>query len=243
MGGGDGRGVIVMARYTSAYSSLVLNLDEVAVLRKSAAQLERADPVRSSKQIDALCRGAIVLLSSHLEAFIKELGELLLCRLFDRRVDRALLDDKFFYHVSKGLIDDIKSNTNPKKISRAIFKFLHEDQDFWCKSDALPRTINADGFNRGFSNPKFDKIKSYLSRFGYHEYHGDLQKKLTKNFSGYKNMVDHVVDIRNLIAHGDTRAKRTPSDVKDMTDIVIQFCRATDDVFATWSKKMYCSIR
>lgn len=232
-----------MARYTSAYCSFVSRLDEVTVLRKSAARLERTDPVGNSKQIDALCRGGIVLLSSHLEAFIKELGELLLCRLFDNGVSRSSLDQRFFYHVSKDRVDNIRDSADPESIAKAIFDFMTADQDFWARSGALPRYVDGERFNRGFSNPKFKKIKSYFNRFGFQEYHGALQRTLTRDFAPYTNMVDHLVDTRNLIAHGDPGATKTPSEVKDMVDIVAQFCRATDHVFANWCKNKYCAIR
>lgn len=243
MGGGDGWGSVIMARYTSAYCSFVARMDEVIVLRKSAARLERHDPVANSKQIDALCRGGIVLLSSHLEAFIKELGELLLTRLFDKGVNRSTLDQRFFYHISKDRVDIIKDATDPESVARSVFDFLAADQDLWVRSGALPRYVDSERFNRGFANPKFKKIRSYFNRFGFQAYHGDLQRKLARNFVPYTNMVNHLVDTRNLIAHGDPGATKTPAEVKDMVDIVIQFCRATDQVFARWCKSKYCAVR
>lgn len=243
MGGGDDWGSVIMARYTSAYCSFVVRMDEVTVLRKSAARLERIAPVANSKQIDALCRGGVVLLSSHLEAFIKELGELLLRRLFDKGVNRSTLDQRFFYHVSKDRVDNIQNATDPELVAKTIFEFLAADQDLWVRSGALPRYVDSERFNGGFSSPKFKKIKSYFNRFGFQTYHGDLQRNLTRNFVPYTNMVNHLVDIRNLIAHGDPGATKTPAEVKDMVDIVIQFCRATDKVFASWCKSKYCAIR
>lgn len=232
-----------MARYTSAYSSFVARMDEVTVLRKSAARLERLDPVANSKQIDALCRGGIVLLSSHLEAFVKELGELLLGRLFEKAVSRSLLDQIFFYHVSKDRLDCIKDARDPESVAKSIFDFLAADIDFWERSGQLPRYVDSERFNKGFSNPKFKKIKSYFNRFGFQTFHGDLQRNLTRNFAPYTNMVNHLVDTRNLIAHGDPGATKTPGEVKDMVEIVVQFCRATDQVFASWCKRKYCTIR
>lgn len=172
-----------MARYTTAYSSFVTRMDEVTLLRRSAARLERLDPVGNRDQINALCRGAIVLLSSHLEAFVKELGELLLARLFDKNVDRSKFDNRFFYHVSKDRLDNIKDTSDPVSIVRTVFEFLNTDHDFWSKSGALPRTVDVDRFNKGFSNPKFRKIKSYFNRFGFEQYETYLARRLTRNFT------------------------------------------------------------
>lgn len=232
-----------MARYTSAYSSFVSRMEEVTLLQRSAANLERADPISNSDQINALCRGAVVLLSSHLEAFVKELGELLLEKLFTKGVDRSKFDTRIFYHVSKKYIDNIKDTADHKSIVEAVFRFIKQENEYWSTSGTLPRAIDIERFNKGFANPKLKKIQSYFNRFGYECYRSDLARELTRNFTTDTNMVNHLVDTRNLIAHGDPRAIKTPSEVDDMIRIVIRFCRGTDKVFGTWSKKQYCVIR
>jgi len=56
-------------------------------------------------------------------------------------------------------------------------------------------------------------------------------------------MVDHLVDTRNKIAHGDPVATKTPSDVKAITVLIQKYCAETDSVFASWWKSNFCSIR
>lgn len=90
-----------MRRYTTAYSSFVDRIGEIELLRRSAKSLSRTDPLRNRRQIDALCRGAIVLLSSHVEAFVKELGEVALEAIFAKEVDRNRVSKQLFYHVSR----------------------------------------------------------------------------------------------------------------------------------------------
>lgn len=232
-----------MARYSSAYSSFVSRVDEVIILQRAAAKLERDDPVSNREQINALCRGAIVLLSSHLEAFIKELGELLLDSLFSKSVDRSTFDNRIFYHVSKRHFDEIKNTVDHEAIVKSIFRFIGEDAEYWSTSGTLPRVIDSEGFNKGFANPKFKKIKSYFNRFGFERYQTELARQLTHNFTTDINMITHLVDTRNLIAHGDPGATKTPSEVKDMTQIVVRFCIGTDKVFGDWCKAKYCAIR
>ncbi|MGH2507895.1 MAG: MAE_28990/MAE_18760 family HEPN-like nuclease [Ktedonobacteraceae bacterium] len=232
-----------MARYTLAYSSFVSRMDEVTLLQSSAAKLERADPISNSEQINALCRGAVVLLSSHLEAFIKELGELLVERLFTKGVDRSKFDSRIFYHVSKEHLDNIKDTADHEAIVRAIFRFIGDDYEYWSTTGTLPRAIDSESFNKGFANPKFKKIKAYFNRFGFERYQHELARELTRNFTTDTNMVTHLVDTRNLIAHGDPGATKTPSEVKDMVQIIIRFCRGTDKVFGNWCKSKYCAIR
>jgi hypothetical protein len=232
-----------MARYTTAYSSFVTRPDEVEALRRFAAAKEREDAVALRADISALCRGSVVLLSSHLEAYIKELGELALDSLHAQSVSRASLTSRFFYHISKNALDEIKDTSDPDKISDKVFDFIIEDGEYWSRTGSFPGPVPSERFNKGFSNPAFKKIKAYLNRFGYSDYRRDLAGKLQANFQPTINMVDHLVDTRNKIAHGDPSATKTPSEVKDMVVIVKRYCSETDSVFATWWKNSFCSIR
>lgn len=232
-----------MARFTTAYSSFVSRLDEVECLRRLAETKERLDPVGMRADISALCRGSVVLLSSHLEAYIKELGEIALDSLHTKHVDRATLTPRFFYHLSKEALDEIKNTSDPEKLGEKIFQFIGSEGQYWVQSGSFPTPLSSEKFNKGFSNPAFSKTQDYFKRFGYSEYQSDLKRKLTSHFLPTKNMIDHLVDVRNKIAHGDPLATKTPADVRDMITIVKVFCMATDSVFAKWWKSNYCAIR
>jgi hypothetical protein len=232
-----------MARFTSAYSSFVRRLDEVEALRRLALEKERDDPIRHSDQINALCRGAVVLLSSHLEAYVKELGELALESLFIKGVSRSDISSQFFYHISKGYINEIKDTSDPSKIADKVFLFVQNDLDYWSRTGPFPRPIDLELFNKGFSNPAYNKIKKYYNRFGYSDYSADLAQVLLAQFHPVINMVDHLVHTRNAIAHGDPAASKTPSEVIDMISLVRLFSSRTDSVFGTWWKANFCSIR
>jgi len=232
-----------MARYTSAYSSFISRLDEVEVLRTFAFLKERSDPVGLRGEIRALCRGSIVLLSSHLEAYIKELGELALERLHIKAVPREILSSQFFYHLSKDTIVEIKDTTEPNKCADKIFYFLRNDNLLWDHVGPFPTALPTDRFNMGFSTPSFDKIKAYFNRFGYLNYSRDLASNTRSKFQTTITMVDHLVDIRNKIAHGDKNVTETPKDIKEMIHIIRYYCLVTDDVFSKWFKSQFCSIR
>ena len=232
-----------MARYTVAYSSFVERLNEVETLRRFAFEKERIDPVGRGHEISALCRGSLVLLSSHLEAYIKELGELALDSLYRKGISRNNLSCRFFYHISKNLLDELKDTSDPDKIGEKVFEFLTDDYIFWSKNGAFTTAIPSERFNKGFSNPAFKKITSYFNRFGYSSYRNDLASKLKANFQPTINMIDHLVDTRNKIAHGDPSATKTPSEVKAMTSTIQRYCVETDSIFADWWKTGFCSIR
>jgi len=91
-----------MPKYTSSYSAFRDRLNEVEILRRSAAAKERSDAVGLRAEINALCRGSIILLSSHVEAYVKEVGEVALQALFDRSVRRDLLSPRLFFSYFEG---------------------------------------------------------------------------------------------------------------------------------------------
>lgn len=220
-----------------------MRLGEVDTLRRFAAAKERENAVALRKEINALCRGAIVLLSGHLEAFIKELGEVALDALHEKRVQRTNIESRFFYHVSKDLLDELLDTRDPQKIADKLFSFLCSDLPYWSRSGQFLQPVPAERFNKGFSNPAFDKIRAYFNRFGYSDYRKDLANLLKSNNAPTTNMIDHLVDIRNKIAHGDPTATKTPQEVSEMIAIIRLYCKATDSVFAAWCKTNFCAIR
>ena len=232
-----------MSRYTSAYSSFINRLNEVEILRRFASEKEGRDPIDLRNDINALCRGAIVLLSGHLEAFIKEIGELALDSIHSKGVDRRRIASRLFYHISKNIIDEVQDTSDPDKLADKIFSFIDSDQSYWSRVGPFPEQIPVDRFNKGFSNPAHKKIRQYFNRFGYLDYNHDLAQKLKAHYQPTINMVDHLVDTRNKIAHGDPLATKTPAEVTEMVKIIRQYSKATDSVFAAWCRLKYCSIR
>ena len=142
-----------------------------------------------------------------------------------------------------GKIEEIKDTSDKSKIADKVFEFLNNDIEYWSRSGPFPRSIPTQKFNKGFSNPSYKKIKSYFNRFGYDNYKGDLARVLQANYQITINMVDHLVDTRNKIAHGDQGVTKTPGDVGDMERILKEYCVATDSVFGDWFKSKFCPIR
>ncbi|KAF5884562.1 MAE_28990/MAE_18760 family HEPN-like nuclease [Rhizobium sp. PEPV16] len=236
-------GSISMTRHTEAYSSFVERLGEIALLIALAQKKERSNAIAHGKEINAFCRGAVVLLSSHVEAYIKELGECALERFYQRKVDRSGMSARIFYNISKDFVADIKDTADPERIAEKIFLFIESDLKFWSKSGAFSLQIPTEKFNKGFSNPAFGKVKSYFSRFGYEHYRHDFYRELGKNAQTTENMLDSMVALRNNIAHGDLSATRTPREINEMMDIIKDFCRSTDNIFSRWCKLHHCPIR
>jgi hypothetical protein len=233
-----------MPRYTPVYGAFVARLDEVKLLRTKAATLNRTkNAVRHGAEISALCRASIVLLSSHIEAYVKELGEHTIDSIYKHKVSRSNIALLFFYHISKERIENIRSGSDPEKIASSTRTFIESDSELWNTTGEFPFPISASDFNGGFSNPKFEKTKAYFGRFGYSNYRRDFFGKLGRNGQSTINNLDHIIDTRNSIAHGDPNSTKTPDEVKDMIDTAILFCRTTDEIFAKWCRGNLCNIR
>lgn len=232
-----------MARFTSAYSDFKSGLEEVNSLRRIAASKERVNPMALRHEINAVCRGAIVLLSANVEAYVKSLGELALEGLFSSAFGRDRIDNAVFFHVSKDLLDEITMANKPRNVAGRVFAFLHSDSELWSKSGPFPRPIPTDRFNKGFSNPAFNKVKRYFNRFGYSAYQKDLARRLKRDFVTTTNRLDYLVHSRNKIAHGDSTVTMTPHDIADTIRIIRKFGMETDGAFANWCKAHLCGIR
>ena len=232
-----------MARFTRAYSELTVRLDEVELLRRIAASYERKDAIGYRKEINALTRGAVVLLCSHLESYVRKLGEIALDSLTAKAVPRTKLASRVYYHISRDFLEEFRSTHDPEKAADKVFEFIDRDLEYWSPNGPFPKPIPVDRFNRGFANPGFKKIAKYFNRFGYDDYKRDLNRCLRASFHPTVTMVDHLVHTRNKIAHGDFAEIKTPSEVENMVSVTKSFCRSTDSVFATWWRESFCSIR
>jgi len=232
-----------MSRYTSAYSSFLERLGEVEIFVRVASGLEKRNAVGARDEIRAYCRGAVVLLSSHIEGYVKDLGELILDRIHDRSVHRSRLVPRFFYEISKSRFDEIKDTADPAGIATKVFEFLANDAEIWDTTTPFPFPVPADRFLKGFSNPSVDKICAFAGRFGYGELRRDLRRSLKSDFLVYEAAINNIVGTRNNIAHGNLSANSTPSDVFLMVSRAKVFCREVDDAFAAWARVAICTIR
>lgn len=233
-----------MARYTHVYGEFVERLREIDILRVRAARLERSrQSYKYSQEIAALCRGGVVLLSSHIEAYVKELGEHAIDTMFQKGVCRSQLAPQFFYYVSRKKLEQIGASEDPAVVAQNVFKFISEHGHYWEATDPFRLPVLAQEFNSGFSNPAFKKVKSYLGRFGYSTFTADFDKYLTRDSRSTKDGLNQIVDARNAIAHGESSANKTPAELKYMMNTAKVFCRTTDTLFANWCSRQLCAVR
>lgn len=233
-----------MPRYTSAYSNLIVRFDEIASLLRLAKSVSISQPVHlATRQINSLCRGGVVLLSSHIEGYVEEVGQLAIVQIGSRGVAKGQVARRFRYHLSRDLIRDIKDTSHPGRISAKIDALLARDHHIWDTHSQFTTQITAEVFVSDFSNPTHDKIKHFFARFGYASFPHDLATRLGPSYAGCRNMLDQVVDQRNRIAHGDAITTGTPTDLAQMMTLVKLYCREADSSVGDWFRSIGCPIR
>ena len=233
-----------MSKFTIIYSDFSARVNEVTLLRKKAAKLERSkDALLHGPEISALCRASVVLLSSHIEAYIKELGEHTLDCAHKQLVPRDNIAPQFFYYISRERIEGIRSSSNPDSIANHVQSLFDTDGQFWQGNGPLHGPILSSSFNYGFSNPRFEKVKTYFNRFGYSNFYKDFMRKIGRRGSLVESSLNSIVDTRNSIAHGDPLATKTPAEVREMELSAREFCRTVDSIFAKWCRLNLCKIR
>lgn len=230
-------------RYSGAYRNLVSGLNEVRLIEREALKLEQSNAIENGARIFALVRGGVVLLTSHLEAYVKGLVEVTLQQIHLRNVGIENLPKRFLYFTTQDLIREIGEANDPEKIGDKILSLVSRDGANIRASGPLVSAINWEVFEQGFSTPKFKQIAKYLKRVGYSSLNGDLAAMQRSQHQIIINAVDHLVDTRNAIAHGDQSARKTPAELSELIGQVQVFCRNVDDAYCTWCKGALCTIR
>lgn len=229
-----------MARYTKAYSDWIVRSREVGrLIRLAKASVRR----RAIDDANSLYRASVVLLCSHMEGYVEDLAEVALERVFARSYKKSGLELRFRYYLSRDVLDALRDTRDPDKIARTVVRLFARDSDIWANDGPYSVEPDTDRFVSGFSSPSFRKIKSFVRRFGYDAYSLDIGRLLGANHSACTNMIDHIVEQRNLFAHGREGEVGTPADVESMLRIVSEFFRATDSVVGNWFRQIGCSIR
>ena len=199
-----------------------------------------SDPITRT---NALCRGGLVLMCSHVEGYIEDLGSVAINHIEQKGIPKVSLATKFKYHLSQDLIRGINTSTDPSVIAERLQELLERDGHIWDSSDHFAPPLPVDTFVGNFATPNHRAIRRFFGRFGYQEFHTDLNKHLLQNSAPCINMVNQLVDQRNKIAHGDAVTAGSPSDLEAMFRLVKLYCRGTDKVVGDWFRDQGCSIR
>ena len=232
-----------MPRYTQSYLKLLERLKEVELTFKLAKDLEKQLPLGINKnEVDAICRGGVVLLSSHIEGYITDLNYLVLTSLSEPKNLAKGYPSSLIYHQAKDVIKSIKNTSDPNHIGQQLTSLYRRERSLFMCMNGESENVTADNFlnneiaMQGFSTPKPELIHKFFKRYGYKSLSGDIAKILKSSNLVHRNLVLRTVEIRNDIAHGDISIKEAPSDLEEKYKSVKLFCRCIDDCVASYFK-------
>jgi len=233
-----------MARFSKAYSDLIVRLHEIDAILSMSTQLQISRPItRNFNLSNTLYRSGILLLCSHLEAYVEDLACLAIANIAQRSIQKSAMSLAFRYHLSSDLITPIRDANDPEVIAKHIVALFCRDGHIWDNSSTFARRLSGDKFIRGFSGPSHKRVSRFFGRFGYREFGRDLARVLPGHVQLCIAMVDHLVDQRNKIAHGDLHSYGTPADLRGIYSLVKLYCRHTDIIVGDWFRGKGCAIR
>ena len=233
-----------MPRYSVAYSEWVRRLAEIDTIVSMAQDVSQRPAVsRNIIRVNALCRGGIVLLCSHLEGYVEALGSLAVARIGDHNVPKVSMSPVFRYHLSRDLLDGITHAASPAVIASKVSDLINRDLHIWNTIPNFGPPLSPDALLGRFATPNHNNVRRFFSRFGYDGFNNDLAANLKSDYLTCVNTVNNLVEERNKIAHGDHLAAGTPRDLTDMCAHLRLYCRATDKVVGDWFRTIGCTIR
>lgn len=234
-----------MSRYSAAYLSFVDRLEEVHVLRRMAGKLEGKKGITDSdaKKIRAICRGATVLLSSHIEGYMQELNEIIFEQIINQTVQKSRFPPKFRYYLSKPVFDNIRQTTDPAANAKQALELMNNHYEIWREDTPFQQSLDHQVFLKKFPAPRTDEIYKIFNRYGVEDVKSSIKKKLGSEYILLKNDLDNVVDVRNKIAHGDNEMERTPRDLYLASVSIRRFLSVLDNVVCTKFGRKNCHIR
>ena len=121
-----------MAAYSAAYSSLMFRWKEIDSILAMARYTERNPARRNSwLLVGALCRSGVVLLCSHIEGYIENLGTLAIEQIERKNLPKKSMPAAFRFYLSRDLIYEIKQPGNAETSALKIDELLARDGHIW----------------------------------------------------------------------------------------------------------------
>ncbi len=191
-------------------------LDEIEVLLKlvEAGKQKPKNPARNIKKQEAICRASIVLLCSHVEGFFESLVENVLrfhemnCTSIGSLPVRMRL-----LHFNKNILE-LNNGAEPKKW-KSVLEIRNNplaDESKACGVGML----NLDNLIRGFALPGSKEVDRLMKGIGISNVWTLIEAKTDSKI--LKGSLDSLVNRRHPIAHGDSSAKATPKDIRQLLE-------------------------
>ena len=233
-----------MVGLSPAFRRFEMRLDEVKHLRLLSTkyyQLSTVVGVERSAHISVLMRSATVLLSSHIQGFVEDLSDIIVERLVQDSVPSSKIPDSLRYHATRSKLRELQSKQDSADLVASVRNYASSYSDIITLSGTASLSFLGSEYKDGFGNPTVKAIKSYLKRFGFVDYESEMRRRLKGDWNIVENAINQIVDRRNKIAHGDSLATLTPSEMREYIDLARKFCATTDGVTTKHFRSMGCT--
>lgn len=208
---------------SEALSLLLAGLEEVR-------DLERANPTppgglpERPRVVRAINRASVVLLSSHLERYLRNLNEEAVSVINAATVDGLSLPASLRLQHSKAPIDEL---ANAQWDNRAALLSRLVATDGWLWGSSPKTDIDHDRLLRWMKSPSPDRARRFFKLWNI----TDIFAIITRQSHTRQRMwlkLKELVEKRNDIAHGNAGAEATYQDVRGYLAVVRTFCERAD---------------
>ena len=212
---------------SEALTSLLDGLDEVRDLQRANPTPLGGMPSRP-KVVRAINRSSVVLLTSHLERYLRALNEETVERINSLDVAGAQLPQAIRLHHSRAIIDRMLE-TQWDNRSAQLEEFALSDS--WLWSDAPKGLLAAERLLKWMKSPSPKRILQLYRMWDVEDVFSRVtRKKHTRDRLWLR--LDELVTKRNNIAHGDVTTEATSQDVASYMAVVREFCARGDRVMS-----------
>lgn len=178
----------------------------------------------------AIGRASVVLTSSHLERYIRNVNEEAVDFVNAQQIVGAQLPESIRLLHSKSIVEELSSTTwNSSTRVGKLVGFASTEVVLWNATQGV--TMEHGRLLAWMRTPKPEEIKKYYAFWGIDDIFSSITYK-PRTRSHFWLKLTELVDKRNNIAHGDLATNATQADVRSYISVVEIFCQRADRQFA-----------
>jgi hypothetical protein len=212
-----------------ALQSLLIALEEVGDLQRANPTPTGAAPSQP-ETTRAIGRASVVLLSSHLERYIRNLNEEAVEFVNSAGVIGPSLPESLRLLHSKGSVDDLY-RTNWEIQARATMLMTFAQADMWLWVPGGTGHLQQARLLTWMRTPMPVEIQRYFRYWEIRDIFSAVTRKAHTR-SHFWLKVEELVTKRNNIAHGDLLTEATQEDVQAYVEVVKELCQRIDRQFS-----------
>ncbi len=212
---------------SDALKSLLAGIEEVRDLQAANPTPPGGLPDRP-RVVRAINRGSVVLLSSHLERYLRGLNEEAVGVIDAATVGGYALPETLRLQHSKIPIDELAA---AQWDNRAAMLSQLVEKDGWLWGSTPKANLEHDRLLRWMKSPSPKRASRMFKLWGV----SDIFSAITRQPRTKQRMMlklEELVDKRNDIAHGDSGAEATYQDIASYVAVVRTFCERADRILA-----------